>query len=71
MSRALKAPPPDFEQLSIDEQIEYVQALWDAIAANAARVPVPAWHRAVLDERMTEAADVAPWEDVRDELRRR
>lgn len=65
-------PPPGFDELNIDEQIEYVQALWDRIAAKEDRVPVPDWHREILDERLAdlEANPDAgrPWEEVRADL---
>lgn len=72
MGNALPLPPPGFDELNIDEQIEYVQALWDRIAAREEVVPVPDWHREILDERLAdlEANPDAgrPWEEVRAEL---
>ncbi len=72
MGNALPLPPPGFDELNIDEQIEYVQALWDRIAAKEDRVPVPDWHREILDERLAdlEANPDAgrPWEEVRADL---
>jgi putative addiction module component (TIGR02574 family) len=52
MSQALPLPPPGFDALSVDEQIDYVQSLWDHIAARPEDVPVPDWHREVLAERL-------------------
>jgi putative addiction module component (TIGR02574 family) len=67
------APPFGFDDLSIDEQVAYVQSLWERIACRSAEVPVPAWHRAELDARLAdhEAAPHAgeAWEDVEKELR--
>jgi putative addiction module component (TIGR02574 family) len=72
MGNTLPLPPPGFDELDIDAQIEYVQALWDRIAAKEDLVPVPDWHRAILDERLAdlEANPEAsrPWEEVRAEL---
>ena len=72
MRSALPIPPPGFDDLNIDEQIDYVQALWDRIAAKEDRVPVPDWHREILDERLAdlEANPDAgrPWEEVRADL---
>jgi putative addiction module component (TIGR02574 family) len=50
MSQA--SPPPGFDTLSIDEQIDYVQCLWDHIAARREEAPVPDWHREILAERL-------------------
>ena len=68
-------PPPGFEELPIEEKIAYVQALWDLIVERPEDVPVPAWHRAVIAERLAEArsssANARPWSDVRAELHAR
>jgi len=45
-------PPPGFDDLPVDEQIDYVQSLWDRIAASPARVAVPEWHRRIIRERL-------------------
>ncbi len=75
MSQALLDPPPGFDDLPVEEQIEYVQALWDRIAAREDPAPVPAWHRAEIDERLAEheANPEAgrPWEEVEAALRAR
>jgi putative addiction module component (TIGR02574 family) len=69
MSQTLPIPPPGFDRLSVDEQIDYVQALWDRIAASPDRVPVPDWHRQLIDERLAEHEtnpdDVVSWDEVR------
>lgn len=72
MANALRVPPPGFDELNIDEQIEYVQALWDRIAAKEDVVPVPDWHREILDERLADLdanPDAGrPWEDVKADI---
>lgn len=71
MSANLKIPP-EFDALSSDEQIEFVQALWDRIAENPNRVPIPDEHKRILDERLRDYAANAsagkPWREVRDQL---
>ncbi|HYX29354.1 MAG TPA: addiction module protein [Pyrinomonadaceae bacterium] len=52
MSQALPIPPSGFDALSIDDQIIYVQTLWDRIAARPEDVPVPGWHREIIKERL-------------------
>lgn len=68
-------PPPGFEDLSTEEKIAYVQALWDIIAAQPDDVPVPDWHRVIIEERLAEArshtADVRSWSEVRNDLQAR
>ena len=75
MPKPVVIPPPGFDDLSIDEQIDYVQSLWDRIAATPGQVPVPEWHREILDERLKDQ-DANPaagesWDVVRDRLRDR
>lgn len=68
----MKIPPPGFETLSVDEQIDYVQALWDRIAAKPKAVPVPHWHQEVLDQRLADLEcdpdEGMSWEAFRAEL---
>jgi putative addiction module component (TIGR02574 family) len=72
MSQALPLPPPGFDSLSVDEQIDYLQSLWDRIAARPEDVPVPEWHRQTITERL--AAHRADndqgkeWEEVEREI---
>ena len=72
MSQALPLPPPGFDALSVDEQIDYVQSLWDHIAARPEDVPVPVWHREILAERLAaHRANNDPgaeWEDCEKDL---
>ena len=72
MSQALKVPPPGFEQLTIEEQIDYVQSLWNVIAARPEKVAVPGWHGEILDERLAEYQqdpdEGVPWAQFRSRL---
>ena len=52
MSQALPLPPPGFDAPSVDEQIDYVQSLWDHIATKPEQIPVPDWHRQILADRL-------------------
>ena len=64
-------PPPGFDDLSPEEKIAYVEALWNRIVANEDDVPVPDWHREVLSRRLKELRDGVeskPWSDVRAEI---
>lgn len=68
MIHSLELPPHGFDTLSVDEQIDYVQALWSRIATEEAKVPVPNWHREILSKRLADfAADPESgrsWEEV-------
>jgi putative addiction module component (TIGR02574 family) len=72
MSQTLPLPPPGFDALSVQEQIDYVQSLWDRIAAEPNQVPVPDWHWKILTERLTayleNANEDKSWEEVETEI---
>jgi putative addiction module component (TIGR02574 family) len=65
-------PPPGFDDLSPDEKLEYVQALWDRVSENPDDVPVPDWHREVVTQRLAayRRGDMTTrsWSDVREDL---
>jgi len=75
MSQSLPMPPPGFDTLTVEEQIDYVQSLWDRIAAHPEQVPVPDWHKEVLTERLAayraNPSEGKTWEEVEEEIRER
>lgn len=75
MAYALRNPPLGFDDLPVEQQIDYVQTLWERIAAREDQVPVPACHREVLEERLADYESDPdagrPWEQVEADLRQR
>jgi len=75
MSQAVPNPPPGFDELSVDEKIDYVQSLWERIAAGPDEVPVPDWHARIVSERLGSyraAPDQGrPWSEAREDLERK
>jgi putative addiction module component (TIGR02574 family) len=65
-------PPPGFDELSAEEKLEYVQALWDRVSEHPEDVPVPDWHRDVVAQRLAahRRGDMSsrPWSEVREDL---
>ena len=65
-------PPPGFDELSADDKLEYIQALWEHFSEHPEEVPVPAWHRQVVAERLAAhrrgEMTSRPWAEVREEL---
>jgi putative addiction module component (TIGR02574 family) len=61
-------PPPGFDELPVEDKIDYVQKLWDRIAAHQDQIPLQEWHRQILEERLAahRAApqDARPWGEV-------
>ena len=72
MSQSLPLPPPGFDALTVQEQIDYVQSLWDHIAAHPDQLPVPDWHREILTERLAAYRENPDsnksWEEVETEI---
>jgi putative addiction module component (TIGR02574 family) len=72
MSKIIPNPPPGFDDLPVDEQIDYVQSLWERIAASPEQVPVPEWHLRILQERLeaykANPSTSRPWEEARKDI---
>ena len=75
MSRTVPIPPPGFDDLSAEEKLDYVQSLWDRIVTGPEQLPVPDWHRQIVEERLAaHRADptvARPGEEVRQEINER
>lgn len=72
MSLNIPNPPAGFDGLTVDEKLDYVQSLWDRLAAHPETVPVPDWHRQVIRERLDALGPVPAvrsWDQFREELR--
>ena len=41
MTRKIPNPPPGFDELTVEEKLDYVQSLWDRIAADPEKIPLP------------------------------
>lgn len=66
---------PDIEKLTIVERLDLIGRLWDSIPDTLESLPIPQWHRDILDHRVRDAdkdpaAGIA-WEELRTELRDR
>ena len=75
MSHSLPLPPPGFDALPVEDQIDYVQSLWDLIAANVDQVPLQQWQGALLEERLAahrrSPEEARPWQEVIDRVQQR
>lgn len=73
MPKPVPLPPPGFDELSVDDKIDYLQSLWVRIAATPEAIPVPDWHREIVDQRVKDleanpdAGD--SWDAVHERLR--
>ena len=66
--------PAGFDDLTPEEKVSYVGALWDRIVADQQRLPVTDAQRVLLRERLAahEANPSAarPWSEVRGDIER-
>jgi putative addiction module component (TIGR02574 family) len=71
MSAELKVPP-EFDTAPKEQRIAFVQELWDRIAQDPERVPMPPEHQRLLEERLTEyranPRSGRLWSEVREQL---
>ena len=74
MARPVPMPPPGFDDLPADDKVSYVQSLWDRVAADEGKIPVPEWHRAELRRRLQkreeQTEEARDWDEVWSDLRR-
>ena len=65
--------PPGFDDMPVEQKIDYVQTLWDRIfRLDHRQVPSPGWHRdevrAAVAEHEREPGGGRPWTEVRADL---
>jgi putative addiction module component (TIGR02574 family) len=74
VANAVPIPPPGFDDLTPEEKVSYVGALWDRIVSDQQRLPISEAQRALLRERLAahEANPGAarPWTEVRSDIER-
>ena len=75
MAKPVPLPPPGFDDLSVDKKIDYLQSLWDRIAAAPETIPVPDRHREIIYDRLKDL-EANPdagdnWEAVQERLRKK
>ncbi len=72
MTSEVPFPPPGFDELSIDEQIEYIGQLWNRIPSLPDDAPVPDWHVEIIEKRLADyeknGVEGTPLEDFEKEL---
>jgi hypothetical protein len=65
----------DLQQMSREEKLKVMHALWEDLARDEGAVESPAWHGDALretEERVRSGAEQArDWEEAKRELRRR
>lgn len=66
------AAPPGFDELPVEEKLDYLQTLWARIVSKPEDVPVPDWHRQIITERLAAyragKGSSRPWNEFREEM---
>ena len=72
MASKVPLPSPDFDELSLDDETEDEQSLWEYMTAGPDKVPVPEWHLELLRERearyQRDGIEGTSWEEFEKEL---
>lgn len=62
----------EIRQLPLHEKMQIMEALWDDLRAHVEGLPVPGWHKELLDARRKALAEgkeeVLEWDDVKGSL---
>ncbi|MCK4841978.1 MAG: addiction module protein [Methylococcales bacterium] len=63
----------EVSKLGLSEKLLLVEEIWDSIAANNSKIPMPMWQKQELDRRYKEykegKLDLHNWDDVHKGLR--
>jgi putative addiction module component (TIGR02574 family) len=67
--------PVEIKQMALSEKLRLMEALWDELCGREEDVPVPDWHKAILDEREQQIAEgqavFVDWENAKERIRKR
>ncbi len=66
---------PELKPMTIPEKLQLMEALWSELCGREEDVPVPDWHKDVLDERERQLeegqAAFVDWETAKERIARR
>ena len=71
----MSAPILPLDEMSAEEKLQTMDALWQSLSADPATIESPAWHEEELAERErkieSEEAKFVEWERAKADIRRR
>ena len=77
MPAILRLMPVDLplQKMSFPDKLELLEALWDDLSRDPAKLQSPEWHKEVLDERRRKVQSgedtYSDWETAKQDIRRR
>lgn len=70
----MKLTRAEIDAMPLEEKLSLSDALWDSIYASSSDLPVPNWHKPLLDESLqrleTHPDDNSNWGDIKSRLRK-
>ena len=65
----------DLKRMGLTEKLRLMEALWDDLCGREEEIPIPDWHKTVLDERERQIAEgkakFVDWETAKESIRKR
>lgn len=65
----------DLKQMTLSEKLRLMEAIWDDLCGHEEEIPIPDWHKTVLDERERQIAEgkamFVDWETAKERIRKR
>ena len=63
----------EIHQLPLSEKLQIMEAIWEDLRARAEELPVPDWHKELLDDRQKAVVEgrekVLDWDEAKRSLR--
>jgi putative addiction module component (TIGR02574 family) len=65
----------ELKKLPLNEKLQIIEVLWEDLRNQEEAVPVPEWHKKMLDERLKAVEEgreeILEWDDIKHDLRAR
>lgn len=65
----------ELKKLPLSEKLQILEVLWEDLRDCEESVPVPEWHKRILDERLKEVEagreTIVDWDEIKHDLRAR
>jgi putative addiction module component (TIGR02574 family) len=65
----------ELKRMNLSEKLNLMEALWDELREAESELPVPDWHRQVLEERERQVSEgtakFIPWEAAKERIAKR
>ena len=49
------------DRMTLEEKLMAMEAIWDSLCRDETQIPVPDWHKQILDERERKVARPGSW----------